>query len=249
MKTIGIKVYALAMIGFGLLGLASGDFAAVWQPVPDTLPGRMILAYIVAAIFLAGGIALFVQRTAATAALVLAVLFGLDVLLLHAWLVPLHPTVVQAYAGVAEQLALVCGAVIAYGRAVPVARGVFGLCLLAFGAAHFAYLPQTAAYVPGYLPPSQMFWAYATGIAHVAAGLAILSGVLARLASILLTIMFAGFSLLVHLPNLIGTPSHFNWAANAMNLALVGTAWIVMDSYAPRDQVTPPSTTIVEPTT
>jgi hypothetical protein len=35
----------------------------------------------------------------------------------------------------------------------------------------------TAPLVPKWLPPSQELWAYATGVDHIAAGVAILTGV------------------------------------------------------------------------
>jgi uncharacterized membrane protein YphA (DoxX/SURF4 family) len=89
--------------------------------------------------------------------------------------------------------------------------------------------------VPKWLPLGQDFWAYATGVAHVAAGVAILSGIQARLAARLLTIMFIVFGALVHAPLLFADPhSHFNWAANAMNFTLIGAAWAVADSIAKR---------------
>jgi uncharacterized membrane protein YphA (DoxX/SURF4 family) len=91
----------------------------------------------------------------------------------------------------------------------------------------------TAPLVPEWLPPGQDFWAYATGVAHVAAGIALLTGVQARLAAILLTTMFASFTPLVHLPMLVAHPSsHMNWSENALNLALVGAAWVVADSLS-----------------
>jgi uncharacterized membrane protein YphA (DoxX/SURF4 family) len=76
-----------------------------------------------------------------------------------------------------------------------------------------------------------VFWAYATAAGHFAAGIAILSGVAARLATMLLTVMFVAFSVLVHGPNLFSDPSHFNWAANAINLALVASASVIAASY------------------
>jgi uncharacterized membrane protein YphA (DoxX/SURF4 family) len=91
----------------------------------------------------------------------------------------------------------------------------------------------TIPYVPKWLPPTQEFWAYATGLGHIAGGVAILTGVQARLAAILLTLMYACFTPLVHLPMLLADPSsHFNWSENALNLALVGVAWVVADSLA-----------------
>jgi hypothetical protein len=43
--------------------------------------------------------------------------------------------------------------------------------------------------------------------------------------------MFVGFGVLVHAPSLFADPhSHMNWAANAMNLALIGAAWVIAES-------------------
>ena len=102
-----------------------------------------------------------------------------------------------------------------------------------FGGAHFFNMNLTAPLVPKWLPPGQEFWGYATGVAHIAAGVAILTGVQARLAAILLTVMFASFTPLVQLPMLLADhASHFNWSENALNLALTGAAWVVADSLA-----------------
>lgn len=89
--------------------------------------------------------------------------------------------------------------------------------------------------VPKWIPPGPLFWAYATGAAHVAAALALLSGIQARLAAGLLTAMFAVFAVLVRAPLAFAAPgSHLNWVMNAMNLALTGAAWVVADSLAER---------------
>jgi uncharacterized membrane protein YphA (DoxX/SURF4 family) len=114
-------------------------------------------------------------------------------------------------------------------------RAVFGLCLFSFGWAHFAYLDRTVSMVPSWLPPSQMFWAWFTALAAIAAGLAFISGVQALLAARLLTLMYVIFQIFVHTPILMaGHTVAFNWAENAVNLALVGAAWIVADSLAAR---------------
>jgi uncharacterized membrane protein YphA (DoxX/SURF4 family) len=108
-----------------------------------------------------------------------------------------------------------------------------GVCLLMFGLAHFLYLDFTASMVPAWLPGGQRFWAILTGAAHLLAGAALLSGIKARLAAILLTVMFASFSVLVHLPTLIADPhSHLNWVINAINLALTGAAWAMATALA-----------------
>jgi uncharacterized membrane protein YphA (DoxX/SURF4 family) len=111
-----------------------------------------------------------------------------------------------------------------------------GVCLLMFGLAHFLYLDFTASMVPAWLPGGQKFWAVLTGAAHLAAGVALLSGIKARLAANLLTVMFASFSVLVHLPLLIANPhSHLNWVMNAINLALTGAAWAIATALTQTD--------------
>jgi uncharacterized membrane protein YphA (DoxX/SURF4 family) len=242
MLTVGMRVYALGAIALGLIGLVWGDFALVWQPVPADFPARTLLAYLFSAALLLGGLALCWRPSAARGAAALAVLFTLVVLLMHIPRVLRHPAVFGVYSGVAEQLALATGGYLAYllctsaaGRPAPdklrIGLWAYGICLLLFGGAHFFYLPDTAAMVPHWLPPGQMFWAWATGCAHVAAGLAILSGVQARLAAVMATIMFASFSVLVHIPLLLGDlHSHLNWVMNAMNLSLTGSAWVLADA-------------------
>jgi uncharacterized membrane protein YphA (DoxX/SURF4 family) len=120
-------------------------------------------------------------------------------------------------------------------RPAPISRLAviaMGVCLLTFGLAHFLYLDFTASMVPAWLPGGQKFWAALTGAAHLAAGAALLTGIQARLAAILLTIMFATFSVLVHLPLLMADPSHLNWVMNAINLALTGAAWAMVTAVA-----------------
>jgi uncharacterized membrane protein YphA (DoxX/SURF4 family) len=248
---VAVRLYGLAAVAFGLVGLSWGDFAAVWQPVPPTVPGRTILAYIVALVLLLAGSSILWRRSAALGALTLTILYSLGVILLHVPLVIAHPTVFVMWSGTAEQLALVAGGLVAYAfcsaspaaapatatataptaRIVLCGRLLFGGCLIIFALAHLFYLKPTADFVPAWLPPNQVFWAYATAAGHFLAGVAILSGIAARIAARLLTGMFVVFGLLVHAPTLLSDPhTHFNWAANAMNFALIASAWVIAAS-------------------
>ena len=238
MGDLGRRVFGVAAIWLGVVGLAWDDFAAVWQPVPDGLPGRGLFAYAAAAVLLAAGAALQWRKSAKWAAIALAVLYGVFALLWARRIIG-FPQIFGVWSGTAEQLALVVGALVVCatlrddGRTAQVGRLVFGLCLLAFGMAHFLYVKETAALVPGWLPPGPRFWAYATGACHVAAGLALLSGIQAQLAGRLVTTMFVGFGLLVWLPQLFAHPKdHMAWAGNGINLALVGAAWVMADALA-----------------
>jgi hypothetical protein len=76
-----------------------------------------------------------------------------------------------------------------------------------------------------------MFWAYATTIGFFLVAAAILSGIMAPLASRLLTAEIVGFEILVWIPKLLAGPhDHFNWAGNGICIALAGAPWVVADS-------------------
>jgi uncharacterized membrane protein YphA (DoxX/SURF4 family) len=240
----GWRVFGLGVMALALVSLAWGDFDP-GQPVPKTFPDRTALAYAAAAFMLVAGAAIEWRRTAAWAAAALAAYYGLVVVVvMDGPGVVAHPTEFGAYSNTAEQLAIAAAALIVFAanaridatlaaRLTRLGQMAFGVCAVLFGGAHFAYMNLTAPAVPKWLPPSQTFWAYATGLAHIAAGVAILTGVRARLAAILLTAMYASFTPLVHLPTLLADPSsHFNWSENALNLALTGAAWVVADSLA-----------------
>ncbi len=240
----GWSVYGLGVMALGTVCLAWGGFDP-GQPVPKNFPDRTALAYAAAAFMLVAGAAVEWRRTAAWGAAALTAYYALIVIILMNGRVLLaHYTEYLTYEGVAIQLAITAGGLIVYAASAQIDAALaarltrlgqlaFGVCALVFGGAHFFYMNHTVSLVPKWLPPGQEFWAYATGIGHIAAGVAILTGVQARLAAIVLTAMYASFTPLVHVPMLLADPSsHWNWSENAVNLALIGVAWVVADSLA-----------------
>jgi uncharacterized membrane protein len=243
-KAYGWRVYGLGIVALGMVCVAFGDFHP-GQPVPKDFPERTVLAYAAAAFMLVAGAAVEWRRTTAWGAAALAAYFALVVVVLMNGRVLLgHYAEYGPYESIAIELAIAAGGLIAYAgsaridaalasRLMRVGQVVFGVCALIFGGAHFVYMNLTAPLIPKWLPPSQEFWGYTTGLCHIAAGIAILSNVQARLASVLLTVMFASFTPLVHLPMLLADPSsHWIWNENAVNIALTGAAWVVADSLA-----------------
>jgi hypothetical protein len=240
----GWRVYGLGVMALAIVCLALGDFLP-GQPVPRDFPGRTALAHAAGIFMLVAGAAVTWRRTAAWAAAALTGYFALIVVLLMDGRVVLrHYAEFVAYSSTAMQLAIAAGGLIVYAasanieaalaaRLTRLSQLVFGGCALLFGGAHFFYMNLTAPLVPRWLPPTQEFWGYATGVGFIAAGLAILTGARARLAAILLTAMFASFTLLALGPLLLANPSiHLIWIKNATNLAVWGAAWVVADSLA-----------------
>src|SRR5438477_646659 len=58
-----LTAFAIGMIGMGVLALIYGDFALVWQPVPQWVPGRTALAYACGVIMVLGGFGLLARAT------------------------------------------------------------------------------------------------------------------------------------------------------------------------------------------
>jgi uncharacterized membrane protein len=244
-KAFGWRVYGLGIIALAVVCLIWGDFHG-GQPVPKTFPERTALAYIVAIFMLVAGIALEWPKTTRWATAALAAYYAvIVVLVMNVRLVLRNLEVYGAYDSMAEEIAIMAGAFIIWAsvanldaaksaRLIRIAQIVFGVCAIFFGGAHFVYMDLTAPLIPKWLPPGQVFWGYATGVFHIAGGLAIVMNIRARLAAILLAAMYAIFTVVALPPGLLAKSTFFGWTEIATSVILVGVAWVVADSLAPR---------------
>lgn len=236
---LGRHVYGLAAIIFGIVTLVWRDFTT-WQ---QNIPHGAVVVHLVAAVELFGGVAIQWPKAARAGAVALGIIYTVFAL---SWVPRIvgEPLVYDRWGNSFEQLSIVSGAMIVYactsrndsGRQPKIARmgyTFFGICVISFTLEQLFYLSATAAFVPKWIPPGQMFWAITTTVALALAAIALLSGHTALLASRLLTLMLIGFALLVWLPTLFADAHKiFNWAGNAQNLAITGAAWIVADFLA-----------------
>ncbi len=250
---LGRVVFAVSFAAIGLLSLLSGDFALVWQPVPEWVPWRAPLAHASGTLLLTCGLGMLMPRAARWATLALTGNLVLWLLLLRLPPLLAKPGSASLWLGFGETLMLVTGGWILFaslptgdggdvrsgaglgalatgGRAMRLPRLLYAAALPLVGLSHFVYLNGTAAMVPAWLPWHEGF-AWLTGAGHVAAGLAILVAVLPRLAAAAEAVMLSLFTLLVWVPSIADAPAtRLPWTAFFVSAALTGAAWAVAGS-------------------
>jgi uncharacterized membrane protein YphA (DoxX/SURF4 family) len=227
--------YAVGALMLGVVGIIFGDFAMQWQAVPKWIPA-MPFAY-VSALILAGGGGLMLARREKLGAGILAAFFALWVVAFHLWPTLQNFRSIGAWNAPAESGFLTMGGFALFANylqgsarpaALRLARILAGACAMVFGSAHFNYAEFTASMVPAWIPPSQLFWAWATGFGHLLAGFALVSDTCARLAATCLAGMMACFVLLLHLPRVFANPeAHVEWLMLGISTALMGAALLV----------------------
>lgn len=244
----GHAAFAATIIALGIVGFTTGDFAGVWGGVPERLPARAALAYFSAFVALPCGLGLLWRRTAASAARVLLAYLVLWLLAFKAPFIFRAPMQEVSYQTCGETAAIAAAAWVLYtwfasdwdkrrlafaagDTGLRIARVLYGLALIAFGLSHFFYVQMTAPLVPSWLP-SPVGWAYFTGGAYLAAGVAIIIGVFARLAASLVALQIALISLLVWPPIVAsGHVGAFQWGEVVVTSVLTASAWVLAESY------------------
>jgi uncharacterized membrane protein len=243
-----LTLFAVGMIGLGILALIYGDFAMVWQPVAPWFPGRTFLAYASGVIMLLGGVGLLFRATVKLAARILFPYLIIWFLLKVPALV-VAPKMEAVWLGAGELAVLLAGGWTLFAtladvpegsplafatgeRGVRIARLLFAISVLPIGLSHIVYVKETADLVPAWLP-NRPFWAYLTGAGQVAAGLGVLFSVLPRVAAWAEAGMISLFTLLVWAPAIVAAPrTRLPWTAFFISWVIASAAWVVAQKIA-----------------
>jgi len=212
--------------------------SAVLVPLPASFPGRSVLVVLSGIWLIGSAVAILAGRRAGPGALSMAGLLTLGSIL-HIGPVLMNPGT-PAWAVAFETVALAAAAWTLAGllgrmpeRVRVAARWAFSASLIAFGLFHFLYHGYIENAVPAWIP-GHAFWTYAIGGALIAAGFAVWTGIQARLAATLLSIMFGSWVFIVHAPRVAASWSNADeWNSLFIALACCGASWIVRESLAP----------------
>jgi uncharacterized membrane protein len=243
-----LTLFAVGMIGLGILALVYGDFALVWQPVAPWIPGRTVLAYGSGLIMLLGGVGLLLRTTAAWS---IRILFPYLIvwLLLKVPALLVAPQMEAVWLGFGELAVLMAGGWVLFARLAQlregsplrfatgendIARTLFAVSLIPIGLSHIIYVQQTAELVPAWLP-YRVGWAYLTGAGQIACGLGILFSIFPRVAAWAEAGMISLFTLLVWGPAILAAPkTRLPWTAFFISWAIASAAWVVAQNIAPK---------------
>jgi uncharacterized membrane protein len=245
-----LTLFAVGMIGLGILALIYGDFALVWQPVAPWVPGRTILAYGSGFIMVLGGVGLLFRATTAWSA---RILFSYLIvwLLLKVPALLVAPRMEAVWLGFGEIAVLLSGGWVLFAKlaapregapltlvtgekGVHLARMLFAISLLPIGLSHLVYVKETAELVPAWLP-YRVGWAYLTGVGQIACGLGVLFSIFPRMAATAEAGMISLFTLLVWGPAILAAPAtRLPWTAFFISWAIASAAWVVAQNIAPK---------------
>jgi len=251
---LGRFFFAISMAAFGIQQFIIADFVPGLVPVPTWFPGRSFLVYLSGLALIAAGASLIANQKARLMAFLLGLLWCFWVILLHVPKLAANPRNGGEWTTAFEALALGGAALVLAGilsvdrpdlrgwdramvKALPVGRYLFGISLPVFGILHFIYVDYVAGAIPAWIP-APTFWAYVTGVAHIAAGLSIVTNVKARWAALLLSRMFGLWVLLLHIPRVVASPNTRNeWSSAIIALAMCGGSLLIAGSLLRKDLV------------
>ncbi len=250
-----LTLFAVGMIGLGILALVYGDFALVWQPVAPWIPGRTILAYGSGLIMLVGGVGLLLEATVTWSVRILFP-FLIVWLLLKVPALLVAPQMEAVWLGFGEIAVLLTGGWVLFAKlaglqegspltfatganGIRLARMLFAVSLIPIGLSHLVYVKQTVELVPVWLP-YRVGWADLTGAGQIACGLGVLFSILPRVAAWAEAGMISLFTLLVWGPAIVAAPkTRLPWTAFFISWAIASAAWVVVQNIVPKPLAKP----------
>jgi uncharacterized membrane protein len=253
----GLCLFVTGLIGLGIIAVIVGDFAMVWQPVPEWVPARHAVAVGTGVLMILLGVGLSFGVSRAWAVRILLVY-------LVVWAALKIPAVIAApkmeavYLGLGELTLLLSGGwtlfahfaglapgsplgFLAGERGIRMARYLFAISIIPIGLSHLVYADITAGYVPHWLP-YRVGWAYLTGAGQMASGVGVLFGVLPRVAAWAEAGQIALYTFLVWGAAILSAPkTRLAWTAFFISWIFGAAAWVVAQNVPAKSSKVAPN--------
>jgi uncharacterized membrane protein len=245
----GRNMFALAIIGLGILQFFVNDYVVARPPSPEwafAIPGKLAWAYLSGCILIVSGLLIILHKKAEWA----AIFVGTMILICSFFLRHLPDMIGNSWEGILWNINAYKSFVF-FGGALIVAASFFrekdyrlnktftndlliriGRIILSFflvlsGTAHFKFADFVPSLIPDYIP-GHTFWTYYSGTALIAAGAGLIFKGTREWASALSGLMIFLWFILLHIPRALSTPGVYDeWMGVCESLAFSGILFLL----------------------
>lgn len=243
----GRYMFALATLGWAALHVIYGDFLFGRAPAwPETMPGRLVWAYGSAAILIATGTTVLLERDGRKGLILLGLMVFIWAFVRQTLSLIAEPELGGRLTMAGKALTFFGGA-FAVAATLPPVQGrpthlltfvnqthpfkVLGRCCLGSfmilcGVQHFLFWQFVQTLVPAWIPGA-LFWTYFAGVALIAGGVGLMIPSTATAAGRLSGIMVFIWFVILHIPRGIEMNSGNEWTAVVESFAVSGLAFVV----------------------
>jgi uncharacterized membrane protein len=248
----GRVLFGIPFVAFGVQYFIYGRFAGGLPPAPPWTPGAPATAYLFGALLIVAGASIAMNSKVQLSATLLGILLFVCVTLMfiatpsaiiHDGTARTRALEPLALAGAAWVLAGSPGVSpnvqswdVAIDKLATAGRFIFGASMIVFGIQHFMYGQFVAMLVPSWLP-WHIFWTYFFGVAFIAAGISLVTGIQPRLAAILLGVMFLLWVAVLHAPRVAASAQRGDeWSSLFVAMAMCGSCFIIAAAAASKER-------------
>lgn len=234
----GRYLFAIAIAGIGCISLITNNLPSALFPLPPTMPGKPVLAWITGLVLIATAICILLNRKALTAAFVSGILFFIYLLYPHLpkLLSDIHDA--NEWVVFLETLVFCCGSFLLAGelssnkvieRLALASKYLFAIALFIFGIQHFMYGQFILTLVPEWIP-AKTFWLHLVKAGFILTAISIIVNYYTELALTLLGIMFLLWLFILHGSRVVAKPgTETEWTSFFIAMVMNGICFMLAE--------------------
>jgi hypothetical protein len=232
----GNCLFAIALAGLAIVQFVTAAMPSALMPLPETIPGKSILAYLSGLIFFVAAVAVITNKRPALFLSIAGIVFLLFLIYPHIPKLLSNVYNPGEWVVFLETLAFVCGCFMlanttnrglhpVLNNTASICRYLFALVLLVFGIQHIMYEKFILTIIPAWMP-WKLFWARLVTIAFLATAVSVAINILTHIAMVLLGSMFLIWVVILHIPRVtIRSWKETEWTSMFIALAMSGICY------------------------